>query len=78
MNPYYAIGDTSGIFSPALILYKDLIRHNIGEMIRIAGNPGRLRPHVKTHKTREIVRLQMDAGVVTSSASPPFACSPSV
>ncbi len=29
----------------------------------MAGGPDRLRPHVKTHKTREIVRLQLDAGI---------------
>src|SRR2546429_668404 len=59
MNPRYAIADTSNIFSPALIFYKDLIRHNIAELLHIAGSAERLRPHVKTHKTREIVRLQL-------------------
>src|SRR5262249_9599481 len=29
----------------------------------IAGGPGRLRPHVKTHKTREVARLELDAGI---------------
>ena len=32
-------------------------------MIDIAGGPQRLRPHVKTHKTREIARLELDAGI---------------
>jgi D-serine deaminase-like pyridoxal phosphate-dependent protein len=63
MNPVYAIDDVSSIFSPALVFYKDLIRQNIAEVIRLAGSPGRLRPHVKTHKTREIVRLEQQAGI---------------
>ncbi len=63
MTEHYAIRDTSAIFSPALVFFKDLIRRNIGEAIRIAGSPDRLRPHVKTHKTREIVRLEMGAGI---------------
>jgi len=63
MNPIYAIQDTSTIFTPALIFYKDLIRRNIARVIEMAGGPARLRPHVKTHKTREIVRLEMDAGI---------------
>jgi len=63
VNPPYAIRDTSAIFSPALIFYKELIRHNIEQAITIAGAPSRLRPHVKTHKTREIVRLELDAGI---------------
>lgn len=32
-------------------------------MVRIAGAPERLRPHIKTHKLPEVVRLQRDAGV---------------
>jgi D-serine deaminase-like pyridoxal phosphate-dependent protein len=59
----YAIRDTSSVYSPGLLFYRDLIRRNIAHAVEIAGNPSRLRPHVKTHKTREIVRLQMDAGI---------------
>ncbi|OAI45847.1 threonine aldolase [Planctomycetaceae bacterium SCGC AG-212-F19] len=63
MNPHYAIHDTAAVFSPALIFYKDLIRRNIAAMLELAGSAARLRPHVKTHKTREIVRLQLEAGI---------------
>lgn len=63
MNADYAIADASSVFSPGLLFYKDLIRRNIAEAVRIARDPARLRPHVKTHKTPEIVRLCLDAGV---------------
>src|SRR5437764_6117448 len=63
MNPLYQISDTSTVFSPALLFYKDLIRRNLAVAIEIAGGPQRLRPHVKTHKTREIVRLELEAGI---------------
>ncbi len=63
MNPHYAIRDTSSIYSPALVFYKDLIRKNIAYAVEIAGDATRLRPHVKTHKTRELVRLERDAGI---------------
>jgi D-serine deaminase-like pyridoxal phosphate-dependent protein len=63
MNPVYAIQDVSEVFSPALIFFKDLIRQNIAQAVAIAGSAERLRPHVKTHKTREIVRLELDAGI---------------
>jgi D-serine deaminase-like pyridoxal phosphate-dependent protein len=63
MNPHYTIRNTSTIYSPALLFYRDLIRRNIEQAIAIAGSPDRLRPHVKTHKTREIVRLELDAGI---------------
>lgn len=32
-------------------------------MIEIAGDASRLRPHIKTHKSREIVRLQVASGI---------------
>src|SRR5262245_30168846 len=63
MDAKYLVKDPSTIFSPALLFYKDIIRHNIRRMIERAGGPARLRPHVKTHKTREIVRMQLEAGV---------------
>jgi D-serine deaminase-like pyridoxal phosphate-dependent protein len=63
MNPQYLVRDTSAVFTPALLFYKSLIRQNIAHAITLAGGPARLRPHVKTHKTREIVRLELDAGI---------------
>ena len=32
-------------------------------MVRVAGSPSRLRPHVKTHKCREIIALQQAVGI---------------
>jgi D-serine deaminase-like pyridoxal phosphate-dependent protein len=63
MNPLYAVQDTAGVVSPALLFYKDLVRRNIARTLEIAGRPERLRPHVKTHKTREIVRMEQEAGI---------------
>lgn len=63
MNPDYAIRDTSRLYTPALLFYKELIHRNITRTLELAGDPARLRPHVKTHKTREIVRMEMDAGI---------------
>src|SRR5262249_14761823 len=63
MNPSYRIDDPSTIFSPSLLFYKDLIRRNIARAIEIAGNPARLRPHAKTHKTREIAKMQLASGI---------------
>ena len=63
MNPHYDIRDTSSIFSPALLFYKELIRANIARAVELVGDPERLRPHVKTHKTPEIVRMALAAGI---------------
>ena len=63
MNPAYQLADVSAVFSPALVFFPELIRRNIARVVEMAGGPHRLRPHVKTHKTCEIVRLLLDAGV---------------
>jgi D-serine deaminase-like pyridoxal phosphate-dependent protein len=63
MTSPYAIADTAAVYSPGLLFYADLIRQNIARMVELAGSPDRLCPHVKTHKTREIVRLELEAGV---------------
>jgi D-serine deaminase-like pyridoxal phosphate-dependent protein len=59
----YALSDSSRVASPALLFYKDLIESNIARTLQIAGNPGRLRPHAKTHKTREIIHMALAKGI---------------
>jgi D-serine deaminase-like pyridoxal phosphate-dependent protein len=60
---WYEIENVGEIASPALVFYPERIEENIRRMIRIAGDAGRLRPHVKTHKTGEIVELQLNHGI---------------
>lgn len=60
---WYGLNHPDDIDSPALLIYKDHVAHNIQQMIRIAGDAGRLVPHVKTHKMAEIVKMQLDAGI---------------
>lgn len=63
MNPEYVIKDPLQVFSPGLIFYKTLIARNIQALVKRVGSPDRLRPHVKTHKTRQIVKMECDAGI---------------
>jgi len=60
---WYRIDNEDDVFSPALLLYPDRIEENILKMISIAGGADRLRPHVKTHKIPDIIRLQMKHGI---------------
>lgn len=62
-DPWYRIKSPEGVISPALLFYPDRIRDNINEMIRIAGSAERLWPHIKTHKSSDIIKLQQDAGI---------------
>ena len=63
MDDCYRIADTSSIITPALIVFRDMVEQNLAHMIEIAGDPSRLRPHCKTHKTKEIVQMQMERGI---------------
>ncbi len=58
------VKNSSRLPSPSLIFFEDAIRANIDMAIRIAGVPGRLRPHVKTHKTAEIAAMSMARGIL--------------
>ena len=60
---WYEIANVDEIPSPALAFYPERIEENIRRMIAVAGDAGRLRPHVKTHKTGEIVKLQLKHGI---------------
>ncbi len=60
---WYKIKNESDILTPAILFYPDRIVANIQHMIKIAGGPERLRPHVKTYKCIEIVNLQQEAGI---------------
>lgn len=59
----YQLRDPSQVLTPCLLVYPQQILANIAESIRIAGSADRLRPHVKTHKTPEIVKLTLAAGI---------------
>ncbi len=63
MDKSYIIRKPENLFSPQLVFYKEKIIQNIEKAIRITGNPARLRPHVKTHKTKQIVNLCQAMGI---------------
>jgi D-serine deaminase-like pyridoxal phosphate-dependent protein len=62
-DPWFNIRDIENVSSPSLILYPARIEANIRKMLTIAGNPDRIRPHIKTHKMPGIVRLMMKYGI---------------
>ena len=60
-NRYLA--DTTGIDSPALLVYPAIVKDNIRVAKEMIGDVNRLRPHVKTNKTAEVNQFMLDAGV---------------
>ncbi len=59
----YELKDTAAIASPALIYYEEIIERNVRTLIAMAGGAGRLWPHVKSHKSADMVRMLMGEGI---------------
>lgn len=60
---WYHLADPSTVASPALLIYPQQVEMNIGKMIAMVGNPALLMPHVKTHKMKPIVHMQIAKGI---------------
>ena len=57
--------DALELDTPALYVDLDALEHNIAQMQQQCREWGvELRPHVKTHKIREIAQMQLDAGAI--------------
>jgi D-serine deaminase-like pyridoxal phosphate-dependent protein len=60
---WFEVADLSEIPSPALLVYRSRVEQNVKRMIAMAQGPERLRPHIKTHKMSEMIRLQRELGI---------------
>lgn len=69
MNPvtqhsqWFEVTQVEELSSPCLLLYQARVEENIRRMLAIAGSPERLRPHIKTHKIKEVVQRQRAVGI---------------
>ena len=61
---WYKVTNIDDVPSPALLIYPDRVEENIRRMIQIAGGVERLRPHMKTNKLPEVIRMQMAQGIM--------------
>ena len=61
--PDYRVKNADEIPTPALLVYKEHVAHNIRVMGELMGGYERLRPHIKTHKMAQVARMEMDAGI---------------
>ena len=62
-NSWYLVANAAEIPSPALLVYPDRVEENIRRMIQIAGGVERLRPHTKTNKLPEVIRMHLSQGI---------------
>lgn len=62
-DEWYCLAQTGEIPSPALLVYRERVEENLRRMIAMAGGVAKLRPHLKTHKMPELIRLQVALGI---------------
>jgi D-serine deaminase-like pyridoxal phosphate-dependent protein len=62
-NDWYLFDEMNSVDSPSLIIYVDRVKENIRILRSMIDDVNRLRPHVKTHKSKEPVQLLMEAGI---------------
>ena len=60
---WFQVKDAGLLDSPALIIFPDRVKENIRILVSMIDNVVRLRPHVKTNKSREACQLMMAAGI---------------
>ena len=60
---WYTINDIDKLDSPALVTYPHRVKQNIDMLKYMIDDVFRLRPHVKTFKSKDVVQLMLDAGI---------------
>jgi len=63
MEEWFRISGTDTLDTPALVVYPARVQYNLAQLKASIDDVSRLRPHVKTHKNQEAVRLTMEAGI---------------
>lgn len=62
-NDWFIISNVRELDSPALVVYPQRVEENIRVAISMIDEPARLRPHVKTHKSTQVTKLFLQAGI---------------
>jgi len=60
---WFFLANEHELASPSLIIHAERVEENLRQMLAIAGDASRLRPHVKTHKLPQLVARQMEFGI---------------
>ena len=63
MKDWYIIDNVDELDSPQLVVYPERVKYNIEKAKEMVGDVSRLRPHVKTNKTPEVMRMMLNAGI---------------
>jgi D-serine deaminase-like pyridoxal phosphate-dependent protein len=57
------------IETPGVIVFPEIVKKNIDWIIHTIGSTSRLRPHIKTHKTKEVNEMLLASGITKFKAA---------
>jgi D-threonine aldolase len=59
----YQIKNISELDTPALVVFPQIVERNIQQLVDAIDDVSRLRPHIKTHKCAEVIKLLQSADI---------------
>jgi len=59
----YKVADPDALETPAMLLFQDMMDHNIRSVCELVGGGENLIAHVKTHKSEAVARRQVELGI---------------
>lgn len=59
----YCVADPDALETPAMLLFRDVMDHNIQSVCELVGGGENLIAHVKTHKSEDVARRQVERGI---------------
>jgi len=59
----YSVADPEAFETPAMLLFQDIMDHNIRSVCEMVGGGQNLMAHAKTHKSEMVARKQLEAGI---------------
>ena len=59
----YRVAEPDALETPAMLLFQDLVEHNIRSVCELVGGGENLIAHVKTHKSEAVARRQVELGI---------------
>jgi D-threonine aldolase len=63
MSTWFKISNEAEVDTPAVLVYRDRVAQNIRALVASIDDVSRLRPHIKTHKSLEVCRMLLQAGI---------------
>jgi D-threonine aldolase len=61
---WYRINNVSRLDSPALVVYPERVKENIRHLKEMIDDVKRLRPHIKTNKSRDVAEMMIKKGIL--------------